>query len=44
MSTLPIAVNLERDENGVIIAQPGRTSLALRSTAQKTPSSSIYRL
>lgn len=30
-SILPIAVNLVRDEKGVIIAQPGNKSLALRS-------------
>jgi hypothetical protein len=31
ISILPIVVNLVRDENGVIIAQPGSKSLALRS-------------
>jgi hypothetical protein len=30
-SILPIAVKRVRDENGVIIAQPGNKSLALRS-------------
>lgn len=35
-STLPIAVNRVRAEKGVIIAQPGKTSLAFRSTDQKT--------
>jgi Flp pilus assembly protein CpaB len=39
MSTLPIAVNRDRAEKGVIIAQPGSTSLALRSTAHTTESS-----
>lgn len=39
ISTFPIAVNLVLAENGVIIAHPGNTSLALRSTDQKTPSS-----
>ena len=39
ISTFPIAVKRVRAENGVIIAQPGKTSLALRSTDQKTPSS-----
>jgi Flp pilus assembly protein CpaB len=39
MSTLPIAVNRDRAEKGVIIAQPGKTSLALRSTAHTTESS-----
>jgi hypothetical protein len=31
-STLPIAVYLTLPENGVIMAQPGRTSLAFFST------------
>jgi len=44
MSTFPIAVNRDRAENGVIIAHPGRTSLAFRSTAQTTESSFRYRL
>lgn len=44
MSTLPIAVKRERAEKGVIIAHPGRTSLAFRSTAQTTESSLRYRL
>ena len=39
-STLPIAVKRVRAEKGVIIAQPGKTSLALRSIAQTTESSS----
>ena len=39
MSTFPIAVNLDRAENGVIMAQPGNTSFAFRSTAQTTESS-----
>jgi len=39
ISVLPIAVNLVRDENGVIIAHPGSKSLAFRSIDQKTPSS-----
>jgi len=39
ISTFPIAVNRDRAEKGVIIAQPGRTSFALRSTAQTTESS-----
>lgn len=43
ISTFPIAVNLVLAENGVIIAHPGNTSLALRSTAQTTESSSRYR-
>jgi len=42
ISTLPIAVNRVLAENGVIIAQPGKTSLAFRSTDQKTPSSLTY--
>lgn len=44
MSTFPIAVNLDLAEKGVIIAQPGRTSLALRSTAHTTESSLRYLL
>ena len=44
ISTLPIAVNLDRAEKGVIIAHPGNTSFALRSTAQTTESSFRYRL
>jgi len=39
ISVLPTAVNRVRDENGVIIAQPGTKSFALRSIDQKTPSS-----
>ena len=39
ISTFPIAVKRERAEKGVIIAHPGKTSLALRSTAQTTESS-----
>ena len=39
-----MAVNLVRAEKGVIIAQPGRTSLAFRSTAHTTESSFKYRL
>ena len=42
ISTFPIAVNRVRAEKGVTIAQPGKTSLALRSIAQKIPSSSPY--
>jgi hypothetical protein len=38
-STFPIAVYLIRDENGVIIAQPGKTSLAFFSTDQTKDSS-----
>ena len=44
MSTLPIAVKRDRAEKGVIIAHPGKTSLAFRSTAQTTESSLRYRL
>jgi hypothetical protein len=44
MSTLPMAVNLDLAEKGVIIAQPGSTSLALRSTAQTAASSLKYLL
>jgi len=44
ISTLPIAVKRIREEKGVIIAQPGKTSLAFRSIAQKIPSSSVYLL
>jgi hypothetical protein len=39
-STLPIAVNRVRAENGVIIAHPGRRSLAFLSTAHTVESSS----
>jgi len=39
ISTFPIAVNRDRAEKGVIIAQPGSTSFAFRSTAQTTESS-----
>ena len=39
ISTLPIAVKRDRAEKGVIIAQPGKTSFAFRSTAQTTESS-----
>ena len=39
ISTLPIAVKRVRAENGVIMAQPGKTSLALRSTDQTIESS-----
>ena len=42
-STLPIAVKRVRAENGVIIAHPGKTSLAFLSIAQTTESSSKYR-
>jgi len=34
-----MAVNRVRAAKGVIIAQPGSTSFAFRSTDQKTPSS-----
>ena len=44
MSTLPMAVKRARAEKGVIIAQPGNTSFAFRSTAQTTESSFKYRL
>jgi hypothetical protein len=44
ISVLPIAVKRVREENGVIIAQPGNKSLAFRSIDQKTPSSWTYRL
>ena len=44
ISTLPMAVNRERAEKGVIIAHPGKTSFAFRSTAQTTESSFKYRL
>jgi hypothetical protein len=43
-STLPIAVKRVRAEKGVIIAQPGKTSFAFRSTAHTTESSLRYRL
>jgi hypothetical protein len=39
ISTLPIAVKRVLDENGVIIAHPGKRSLALRSKDQNTLSS-----
>ena len=39
ISTFPMAVNRDRAEKGVIIAQPGNTSFAFRSTAQTTESS-----
>ena len=39
ISTLPIAVKRVRAENGVTIAQPGKTSFAFRSTAHTTESS-----
>jgi hypothetical protein len=42
ISTLPIAVKRVRAENGVIIAHPGKTSFAFRSTAQTTESSFKY--
>lgn len=42
ISTFPIAVNRVRAENGVIIAHPGKTSFAFRSTDQNTPSSFKY--
>lgn len=38
-STLPIAVNRVRAEKGVIMAHPGKTSLAFRSKAHNIPSS-----
>ena len=38
-STFPIAVKRVLAEKGVIIAQPGKTSLALRSTDQTVESS-----
>jgi hypothetical protein len=38
-STLPIAVKRVRAEKGVIIAHPGKTSLAFRSKDQTNPSS-----
>jgi hypothetical protein len=44
ISVFPIAVNLVREENGVIIAHPGKRSFALRSIDQKTPSSFTYLL
>ena len=44
ISTLPIAVNRARAEKGVIIAQPGKTSFAFRSTAHTTESSFRYLL
>jgi len=39
ISVLPTAVNLVLAEKGVIIAHPGKRSLAFRSIDQKTPSS-----
>jgi len=44
ISVFPIAVYLVRAEKGVIIAQPGSRSLALRSIDQTKPSSPIKRL
>jgi hypothetical protein len=44
ISTLPIAVNLVLEANGVIIAHPGKTSLAFRSIAQNKDSSFTYLL
>lgn len=44
ISTFPIAVNLVLAEKGVIIAHPGRRSLALRSIAHTTESSLRYLL
>jgi len=44
ISVLPTAVKRVREEKGVIIAQPGMRSFALRSIDQKTPSSFKYRL
>jgi hypothetical protein len=43
-STFPIAVNRVLAEKGVIMAQPGKTSFALRSTDQTVESSLIYLL
>jgi hypothetical protein len=43
ISVLPIAVNLVLAEKGVIIAQPGNKSLALRSIDQTKPSSPVNR-
>lgn len=37
ISTFPIAVKRVLEEKGVIMAQPGRRSLALRSIAQNIP-------
>ena len=37
ISTFPIAVKRVLEEKGVIIAHPGKRSLALRSIAQKIP-------
>lgn len=42
ISVLPTAVKRVREEKGVIIAQPGNRSFALRSIDQKTPSSCEY--
>jgi len=44
ISIRPVIVNLTRAEKGVIIAQPGNKSLALRSTAQTKNSSFKNRL
>ena len=44
MSILPIAVNLVLEEKGVIIAQPGNKSLALRSIECTSVSSLVKRL
>lgn len=44
ISTFPIAVKRVLEENGVIIAHPGRRSFAFLSIDQKTPSSLTYRL
>jgi hypothetical protein len=44
ISVFPIAVKRVREENGVIIAQPGNKSFAFLSIDQKTPSSFTYRL
>jgi hypothetical protein len=43
-STLPIAVYRTRPEKGVIIAHPGKTSLAFFSTDQTNDSSLVKRL
>lgn len=44
MSVRPIAVKRVREEKGVIIAQPGIRSLALRSIDHINPSSDVNRL
>jgi hypothetical protein len=44
ISVRPIAVYRVRDENGVITAQPGIKSFALRSIAYTKPSSLLNRL